>query len=124
MEARSKLTQNVYMDGIVLLQYFDTPDGCDELIREVNQGLAKGSLPVKGWIQTDDDGPPKKFLSYLYHSSSDSIQVRPKINWSRKKGGTRTAPNVTNEQELRDHIKENPVTKRSFKFKFLFHRHS
>ena len=27
--------------------------------------------------------------------------------------GARTAPNVTNEQELRDHIKENPVTKRT-----------
>ena len=39
--------------------------------------------------------------------------VRPKINWSRKKRGARTAPNVTNEQELRDHIKENPVTKRT-----------
>ena len=81
-EARSNLAQNVYMDDIALLQYFDTPDGCDELIREVDQGLVKGSLPVKGWVQTDDNGPPMKFLSYLYHPSSDSIQVRPKINWS------------------------------------------
>ena len=95
-EARSNLAQNVYMDDIALLQYFDTPDGCDELIREVDQGLVKGSLPVKGWVQTDDDGPPTKFLSYLYHTSSDSIQVRPKVNWSKKKRGARTAPNVTN----------------------------
>ena len=43
----SNLAQNVYMDDIALLQYFDTPDGCDELIREVDQGLVKGSLHVK-----------------------------------------------------------------------------
>ena len=82
------MSQNVYMDNIVLLQYFDTPGGCDELIREVDQGLVKGSLPVKGWIQTDNVGPPTKFLFYLYHTSSDSIQVRPKVNLSTKKSGS------------------------------------
>ena len=56
---------------------------------------------------------PHIFLSYIYHTSSDSIQVRPKVNWSKKKRGARTAPNVTNEQELKEHFKENPVTKRS-----------
>ena len=50
------------INDIALLQYFDTPDGCDELIREVDQGLTKGSLPVKGWVQTDDESSPMKFL--------------------------------------------------------------
>merc|ERR1711888_527077 len=62
-EARSNLSQNVYMDDIALLQYFDTPGGCDELIKEVDQGLVKGSLPVKGWLQTGDIAPLAKFLS-------------------------------------------------------------
>ena len=75
-DARSNLSQNVYMDDIALPQYFDTPGGCDELIKEVDQGLVKGSLPVKGWVQTGDIVPPRKCLSYLYHTSSDSIQVR------------------------------------------------
>ena len=35
-EVRSNLSQNVYMDDIALLQYFDTPGGCDELIRDVD----------------------------------------------------------------------------------------
>ena len=38
-EASSNLAQNVYMDDIALLQYCDTPDGCDELIKEVDQGF-------------------------------------------------------------------------------------
>ena len=112
-EARSNLSQNIYMDDISLLQYFDTPGGCDDLIKEVDQGLVRGSLPVKGWIQTGDIAPPTKFLSYNYLSGCDSIQVRPKVNWSKKRRGARISPNVTNDQELRQHFKENPVTKRS-----------
>ena len=36
-EARSNLSQNIYMDDISLLQYFDTPGGCDDLIKEVDR---------------------------------------------------------------------------------------
>ena len=43
-EAHSNLAQNVYMNDIAHLQYFETPDGCDELIRDVDQGLVKGSF--------------------------------------------------------------------------------
>ena len=60
-EARSNLSQNIYMDDIPLLQYFDTPGGCDDLIREVDQGLVRGSLPVKGLLQTGEIAPPQSF---------------------------------------------------------------
>lgn len=57
-EARTNLAENIYMDKVTMLNYFDTPGGCDDLIHEVDQGLIKGCLPVKGRIQTDDLCPP------------------------------------------------------------------
>ena len=112
-ESQMALRENVYMDDISLLLYKETEAGCENLVEDVNQGLEKGRLPVKGWIKSFDNSPPIKFLSYLYHPTTDSIQVRPKINWSPKKRGARISKNATNEEELKQHCKENPVTRRA-----------
>ena len=49
--AQEALLQNIYMDDICLLQYNDTDGSCDDLIKEVDRGLSRGKLPVKGWVQ-------------------------------------------------------------------------
>ena len=87
--------------------------GPNQVMIGIDQGLVKGALSVKGSVQADDFAPPTKFLSYLYHTSSDSIQVRPKVNWSKKRRGARTSPDVRDVQGLRTHMKENPITKRA-----------
>ena len=64
-------------------------------------------------METFDKSPPVKFLSYMYHTEVDCFSVRPKINWSKKRRGARTSPDVKTVNELKKHIKDHPVTRRS-----------
>ena len=112
-KAQKALKENAYMDDIAILKYEDSNGGCSDLKEEVEAGLNKGRLPVKGWVKSFDKSPPIKYLSYLYHPETDSIQVRPRINWSKKKRGARVSKDVKTEAELVQHIKNNPVTKRA-----------
>ena len=54
-----------------------------------------------------------QFLSYIYHAETDTFTVRPKINWSSHKRGVKKAEDVKNMDQLKEHIKEFPLTKRS-----------
>ena len=79
----------------------------------MDQGLKRAMLTVKGWVETFDKCPPVKFLSYMYHPEVDCFSVRPKVNWSKKRRGARTSPDVKTVDGLKKHIKDHPVTKRS-----------
>ena len=62
---------------------------------------------------TGQENKKIKFLSYTYHAESDTFTVRPKINWSPRKRGVRKTEDVKTIEELRNHITEYRLTKRS-----------
>ena len=79
-------------------------------VEGVDQGLKRAKLPVKVWVETFDKCPPVKFLSYMYHPEVDCFSVRPIVNWSKKRRGARTSPDVKTVEGLKKHIKDPPVT--------------
>ena len=82
------------------------------MIQEVDTALNKGNFQVKQWTKTGDTGQVK-FFSYMYHPQFDTFNVRPHVNWSPRKRGARTAPDVKNIAELQQHAKQFSLTKRS-----------
>ena len=69
-EAQDALLHNIYMDDITLLKYNDSGGGCSSLIQEVDQGLKRAQLPVKGWVETFDSSSE---VLVLYVSSRSGL---------------------------------------------------
>ena len=85
----------------------------DNMIKECDKGLKKGSFVVKEWIKTNDD-KDTKFLSYAYHTRTDTFSARPKLNWSPKKRGVRKHADCKSMAEVMNMVELFGLTKRSF----------
>ena len=84
----------------------------DNMIKECDKGLKRGSFVVKEWIKTNDD-KDTKFLSYTYHAFTDTFSARPKINWAPKKRGVRKHSDCKSMAEVKIMVDNFGLTKRS-----------
>ena len=73
---------------------------------------------------TGQENKKIKFLSYIYQAESSTFTVRPKINWSPRKRGVRKTEDVKTIEELRNHITEYRLTKRSLAIIFMGSMHN
>ena len=112
VNTRKSLCESIYMDDIMLPSY-SFKDKIANMVDEVDTGLNKANFNVKEWVLTGEKKKKIKFLSYIYYSETDTFSVRPKINLSPRKRGVRKAEDVKDMDQLKDHIKEFPLTKRT-----------
>ena len=112
VNTRRYLADSIYMDDICLPLY-DPAGDLSKMVEEVDTGLKNANFEVKEWAETGNTNITVKFLSYSYNPMKNTFSVRPKINWSAKKRGARKSPDVTNVEELKQHIKNNGMTRRS-----------
>ena len=112
VNTRRDLSDNIYMDDISLPLY-DPAGDLSKMVEEVDTGLKNANFEVKEWAETGNTNITVKFLSYSYNPMKNTFSVRPKINWSAKKRGARKSPDVTNVEELEQHIKDNGMTRPS-----------
>ena len=106
------LQSNAFMDDLQVMSY-ESID-ISPLVSEVDSALKQRNLEVKEWIKAGSDQQKDvKYLNYGWMTSTDSIYLRPKINWSKKRRGAREAPDVQNREQLISHIKKYPITKKN-----------
>ena len=106
------LQDNAFMDDLQVLSYEE--GNIDPLVSEVDVALRKRNLAVKEWIKIGSETKKEvKYLNYGWDTMSDSIYLRPRINWSRRRRGAREAPDVQTKEQLDHHIRKYPITKRN-----------
>ena len=97
------MDRSLYMDDVLVVS-IDKSNPVQKMVQEVDTALNKGNFQVKQWTKTGDTGQVK-FFSYMYHPQFDTFNVRPPVNWSPRKRGARSAPDVKNIAELQEHAK-------------------
>ena len=110
-DTANNLKENAFMDDLQILSYDD--ENIDSLVSEVDIALKQRNLAVKEWVKIGSDRQkPVKYLNYGWHTKSDTIYLRPRINWSRRRRGAREAPDVQTREQLVGHIQKYPITKK------------
>ena len=111
-QVAADIEENAFMDDLQTLSY--ETGSITPLVSEVDEALKKRNLAVKEWVVSGSETKKEvKYLNYGWETLSDSIYLRPRINWSRKRRGAREAPDVTTKEQLIDHIQKYPITKRN-----------
>ena len=92
LETRATLDCSPYMVEIIIGSN-DKDNPVKKMITEVDYAFKEGNFEVQSWVKTGDS-EKVKFLSYMYNPETDTFNVRPNINWSPRKRGVRSQPNV------------------------------
>ena len=77
----------------------------EKISKELEEIVAKGGFKFKKTHMTGDlikDGEPIKVLGLIWNTEKDEFQVDVKVNFSGKRGGVHTAPNVDLDEYLAD----------------------
>ena len=81
-QVATDLQDNAFMDDLLVLSYKD--ENISSIISEVDASLKQRNLAVKEWVQSGSHQQKDiKYLNYGWITSTDSIHLRPRINWSR-----------------------------------------
>ena len=109
---KKQLQSNIMMDDILLGDFY-SKENLKENVQDVDQGLQKGSLMVKGWSFSKEKSDLTKFLSYMYDSESDTFSLRTNFNWSKIKRGARSGPPIEDLDNIEEYFKKYPLTKKA-----------
>ena len=120
--ARDNLKQPILSEKILSESYVDDMVPCFETLKEAEEikeslPIAFGSLgfnikeiTVNGpGIKLEKRVEPEHLLGHLYHLDTDELEIKFVVNFSKKRRGQKTQPNLDSKSSL-DYI---PITKRS-----------
>ena len=120
--SRIELKDSVLADAVLASSYVDdilpTYEDKEEAVRIANAlpvafgalGFSMKEVAVNGpGVMTDSNPEPEHLLGHLYHFDNDQIQLKFVANFSKKRRGQKTAPNLTSTSGL----SSIPITKRS-----------
>ena len=87
----------------------------EKISKELEEIVAKGGFKFKETHMSGDpikDGEPIKVLGLIWDTEKDEFQVDVKVNFSGKRGGVNTNPNIDLDEYLADKDLQETVTKR------------
>ena len=98
------------MDDLATIE--DNKETLEENKRKIEKALEVRGLPLKGWVTSKQDTEKVKYLSYIYHPREDKFSINVKFNLSNTKRGAKTDPDVKSPEQVDQHVKLYPWTKR------------